>query len=328
MTIKEVARLADVSSAAVSRYLNGGPLSKEKKARIKKAIEETGYRPNLMAQTMRTGKINQIGIILPKIYSESASRIVSGIAEELYEENYMTVLGCTETDAARELRYIDIMQNNRVAGLILMGTTMTEEKAEAMRNCSIPLVVTGQNFPGFPCVYHDDFHAVKDLTELMLRKGRKKIVYLGVTEEDAAAGISRRKGAQAALEDAGLDGENMPRICTSFDAEGGFWAMTELLEAYPDLDGVVCATDSIALGAMNALKSKGIQVPEQVSIAGVGDSWAGTVAHPTLTSVHLHYRQCGMYAARMLLKLVNEEQEGKIVRQMMLDYSIVERGSI
>ena len=68
MTIKEVARLADVSPAAVSRYLNGGPLSKEKKERIARAIEETGYRPNLVAKTMRTGKISQIGIIVPRIF--------------------------------------------------------------------------------------------------------------------------------------------------------------------------------------------------------------------------------------------------------------------
>ena len=83
MTIKEVARLAGVSSAAVSRYLNGGPLSKEKKDRIARAIEETGYRPNLMAKTMRTGKVQQIGIIVPRIFSESANQVIFGLAEEL-----------------------------------------------------------------------------------------------------------------------------------------------------------------------------------------------------------------------------------------------------
>ena len=85
MTIKEVARLAGVSPAAVSRYLNGGPLSKDKKERVAKAIEETGYRPNLMAKTMRTGKLRQVGIIVPRIMSESVHRMMDGIAEELLE---------------------------------------------------------------------------------------------------------------------------------------------------------------------------------------------------------------------------------------------------
>ena len=83
MTIKEVARLAGVSPAAVSRYLNGGPLSKDKKERVARAIEETGYRPNLMAKTMRTGRVRQIGIIVPRIYSESVNLLMEGITEEL-----------------------------------------------------------------------------------------------------------------------------------------------------------------------------------------------------------------------------------------------------
>ncbi len=327
MTIKEVARLAGVSSAAVSRYLNGGPLSKEKKERIARAVEETGYRPNLMAQTMRTGKINQIGIILPKIYSESASQIVGGIAEELYQENYMTVLGCTGSDEKRELRYIDVMQNNRVAGLILMGTSMYEEKESAMRECRIPIVVTGQSFSGFPCVYHDDFHAMKELTSLIIRRGRKNIVYIGVTEDDVAAGFQRREGAQEALVEAGM-GSDLPRVYTSFDASGGYHAMEELLASHPDLDGVVCATDSIALGAMSALKDRGIDIPGQVSIVGVGNSWADTVSQPALTTAQLQYRKCGTYAASMLLELVKNNNEEKPVRQVMLDYTIIERGSV
>ena len=80
MTIKDIAQLAGVSPAAVSRYLNGGPLSKDKKERIAQAIEETGYRPNMMAKTMRTGKVRQVGIILPRIFSESANQVMDGIA--------------------------------------------------------------------------------------------------------------------------------------------------------------------------------------------------------------------------------------------------------
>ena len=92
MTIKEVARLAGVSPAAVSRYLNGGSISPEKSERVKKAIEETGYRPNPMAQTMRTGRINQVGVIVPRLYSDSVSQITAGASCKLFEHGYMTLL--------------------------------------------------------------------------------------------------------------------------------------------------------------------------------------------------------------------------------------------
>lgn len=328
MTIKEVAQLAGVSSAAVSRYMNGGPLSREKKERIAEAIRITGYRPNIMAQTMRTGRIRQIGIIVPKIFSESVSQIMNGIAEELSEKNYMTVLGYTDSREDRELEYLDIMQSNRVAGIILMGTTMTPAKAEALKRCEVPIVITGQNFTGFPCVYHDDFNAVRELTAHMIRRGRRRIVFIGVTEKDAAAGLARRQGVQEAMREAGLDAENMLRTVSGFDSDSGYEKMNELLEIKPDLDGVVCATDSIALGAIRALRERGRRIPEDVSIAGVGDSWADTICQPTLTTAHLFYRQCGHDAARMLLHRINDDEEATPVRQMMLEYSIIERGSV
>ena len=139
MTIKEVARLAGVSPAAVSRYLNGGPLSKDKKERVARAIEETGYRPNIMAKT-RTGRVRQIGIIVPRIYSESVNLLMEGITEELLAMDYLTVLGYSDTNRDRELQYLDTMQNNRVAGIILMATTLTDIKKSSLENCSVPLV--------------------------------------------------------------------------------------------------------------------------------------------------------------------------------------------
>ncbi|MBQ9033587.1 MAG: LacI family DNA-binding transcriptional regulator, partial [Lachnospiraceae bacterium] len=143
MTIKEVARLAGVSPAAVSRYLNGGPLSKDKKERVARAIEETGYRPNLMAKTMRTGKVRQVGVIVPRIMSESVNSLMDGIAEELLDKGYLTVLGYSDRSKDRELQYLDIMQSSRVAGIILMATTLSDIKKVSLENCTVPLVITG-----------------------------------------------------------------------------------------------------------------------------------------------------------------------------------------
>ena len=316
MTIKEVARLAGVSPAAVSRYLNGGPLSKDKKERVARAIEETGYRPNLMAKTMRTGRVRQIGIIVPRIYSESVNLLMEGITEELLAMDYLTVLGYSDTNRDRELQYLDTMQNNRVAGIILMATTLTDIKKSSLENCSVPLVITGQNFDGLHCVYHDDFNAMRELTELFIQKGGKKFVYIGAPESDLAAGLARRKGAQEALRRAGFDADQLPVRIANFNAQDGYAAMLELLERYPDLDSVVCATDVIAHGA------------------GIGNNWADLVSRPELTTVQLYQKRCGSEAARLLLKLIEREEQDagpnseEEPGNVMLSYRIIERGSV
>jgi len=100
-----------------------------------------------------------------------------------------------------------------------------------------------------------------------------------------------------------------------------------LLDEVPDLDGVVCATDRIAQGAMTALREQGRRIPEDVSIAGVGDNWADTVSSPQLTTARLYHVQCGVEAARLLLQMIDSDTP-EPVRQIQLGYTIVERGSL
>ena len=213
MTISDIAKMAGVSSAAVSRYLNGGPLSEQKRAVIHEVVEKTGYRPDTAAQTLRTGKVNQVGVIAPSIGSQSVGQITAGIASELDAKSYLLLLGNTELDAQRELGYLTAMQRNHVAGIILLGSYYTPQLAQALKNCRVPVVVTGQRFPDVACVYNDDRTAARELAQRMLDHGRKRIVYIGGTERDDAAGVQRREGVQDALNAAGLNGEQMPRIC-------------------------------------------------------------------------------------------------------------------
>lgn len=150
MTISDIAKMAGVSSAAVSRYLNGGPLSEQKRAVIHEVVEKTGYRPDTAAQTLRTGKVNQVGVIAPSIGSQSVGQITAGIASELDAKSYLMLLGNTELDAQRELGYLTAMQRNHVAGIILLGSYYTPQLAQALKNCRVPVVVTGQRFRMWP----------------------------------------------------------------------------------------------------------------------------------------------------------------------------------
>ena len=184
--------------------------------------------------------------------------------------------------------------------------------------------------------------ATREMVERMIRKGRKRFAYIGVFEEDRAAGYCRREGLQEALREAGLDADNVPRRVANFTAESGYEAMMELLAEDPAIDAVMCATDVIAHGAMKALKETGRSIPGDVSIAGVGDNWADLMSEPTLSTVKLQQRQCGREAARMLLRLIGEEagddsrggdresseDPGNSAEHIMLGYTIIERDSI
>ena len=107
-----------------------------------------------------------------------------------------------------------------------------------------------------------------------------------------------------------------------------FLAVSGLLTARPELDGVVCVTDTVAFGAMHALKQAGRKIGGDVSLAGVGDSWVGSVTEPGLTTVQFYQKQIGEEAARMLLQMLDEKEHGGPVRQVTLGYRVVERGSI
>ena len=145
MTIKEIAKLAGVSSAAVSRYLNGGYVSDEKKEQIKKVIDETGYQPSAQARMLRTKKACLIGVVVPKINSESISRITAGIEKVLSERNYQMLLAGTDNTPAKEIEYMRLFENYPVDGIILVGTMITAEHRRFLKESKVPVVVIGQH---------------------------------------------------------------------------------------------------------------------------------------------------------------------------------------
>ena len=326
MTIKEVAELAGVSPAAVSRYLNGGSLSKVKKEIIKKTIEDTGYRPTIAAQVMRTGRVNQIGVLVPKVNSDSVSQVLAGITSELQNKGYMAVLGSYDSEDEKEIKFLRAMETNQAAGVIVMAMDMTPEKKRAYQSLSMPVVVTGQNFKGFSCVYHDDYNAMKQLMKKMIRAGRKHIAYLGAIEKDLQAGEARRRGAQAAFVAAGNNVKNLPVETVDFTAEEGYEATKKILEKYPKTDGILCASDIIAVGALQAIRESGKKAGVDIGIAGVDDMWMDRFHDTPLTSAHLYFKECGRRAARLLMEEISGKKDMK--EQVCLDFSIVDRGSL
>lgn len=328
MTMKELAQLAGVSSAAVSRYINGGPLSQEKRERIRAAMEETGYQPDVAAQMLRTGVTNHVGLIVPKIDSDAVNRVTAGAAPALAEAGFLALLADTLNDTEKELMYLSLYQNRQVAGIMMLATMMTPQLEDELRSMSAPIVVVGQCFRQVPCVYHDDFGAAYELTNLVLSRERSRLAYIGVTEQDIAVGQNRRKGVQAAMKDYGMDPGGLLIETGHFSVDGGQEAMKRLLERDENIDGVICATDRMAFGAMEVLRQAGKRLPEDVSVTGMDDNWAGQYIVPHLTTAHFYYKTSGEKAAKLLVEMIQNKGKPGPVHQIMLGYTIVERDSV
>lgn len=322
MNITEIAKRAGVSSAAVSRYFNNGYISEEKQEAIRRVVEETGYRPSLQAQTLRTKKTKMVGVIVPKVASASIGRIVEGILSVLNESEYQMLLAVTQNDPQKEVEYLTAFHEKQVDGVILIATVFTAAHKRVLKGVSVPVVIVGQYLSGYCCVYHDDYHAAYDLTKLFLEKGRKNLGYISAIQQDKAVGESRYKGYCDAVRDIGC-GELAQNVSTAaFTVGSGYEKTGELLAKCPDLDGLICATDTMAAGAMQYLREHHIEVPEKILVAGQGDSDMARVTAPPLITVHYSYEKSGELAVQMLMGLLRHEEGA--VKEVKLGYHIVD----
>ena len=322
MNIAEIAKLAGVSSAAVSRYFNNGYISEEKREAIRKVVEETGYRPSIQAQTLRTKKTKMIGVIVPKIASASIGRIVEGILSVLNKSEYQMILAVTQNDPKKEQEYLSSFNDKLVDGVILIATVFTTGHKRILKNMSVPVVIVGQQLSGYCCVYHDDYHASYELTKLLLEKGRKNLGYIGAIQQDKAVGMERYRGFKDAVHDMNCEELEKNYVVASFTGSSGYEKMGELFEICKDINGVLCATDTMAAGAMQYLHENGIEIPEQILVAGQGDSDMARVTTPSLITVHYSYEKSGEFAVHMLMEVLNLGETE--LKEIKLGYYIVD----
>ena len=325
MNIAEIAKLAGVSPSAVSRYLNQGYLSQEKKEAIRRVIKETGYRPLAQAQALRTRKTRTIGIILPKIDSFSVSSVMAGIDSVLERKGFQLLLADTHNDPAKELEYLELLDDQRVDGVILIGTVFTARHIAALKKGRTPIVVVGQQLPGVSCVYHDDYHAFYDMTRLMIDKGCRRLGFIGALPQDRAVGQERSRAYCDAVRDAGLEEQAGHMAVADFTIRSGREKARELLEACGPLDALVCATDNMAAGALQYLKSQGIRVPEDIRVTGQGGADLCEVTTPSLTTIRYFYEDSGANAASLLLERLKDPETP--AKEIKLGYAIVENES-
>lgn len=330
MNIIEFAKIAGVSKSTVSRYFNNGYVSEEANEKINTAIEKTGFRPQRHAQSMRTKKTNLIGVIVPKISTETAPRVVEGISDEVSVHGYDVLIANTNLVIEKEIEYLKMFKSNHVDGIIFMATKVTAEHLKVMSEITVPIVVVAQNIDEYPSVYNDDYNAAREVVKYMINKGYREIGFIGVYEEDISVGFERKKGYIDELKNNKVDIKDEFIKIGDFNVESGYKLTKELMESDKKPKAIFAVTDNIAAGAIEYLKGNNYKIPEDVAIMSIGDSKISKFIEPKLTTVHYYYKTAGVEAANMLLELIKDSvvSSKDINKKEKLPFHIVERDSI
>lgn len=329
MNIIEIAKLAGVSKSTVSRYLNNGYVSEEASEKIKEVIEQTGFVPKRQAQAMRSQKTNLIGVIVPKISTETAARVIEGITNELSQIGYEVLIGNTNLSIEKEMDYLKVFKN-QVDGIIFMATEVTPKHYELFDQLRIPIVVIAQKVKDYPCIIHDDYHAAKDAIHYLINKGHQSIGFIGVGEYDVAVGIDRKNGYLDALKDQDINiKENYIQI-GDFSHESAFY-LTEKLMSLPEPPTAIFAvTDNLAIGCMEYLKENGYQIPQDVAVMGLGDIKISAYMTPSLTTIHYYFQTMGAKSAKLLTELIKSRKVSSknCESNFIFNYRLMERDSV
>ena len=329
LNIIDIAKLAGVSKSTVSRYLNNGYVSVEASNKIKKVLDETGFKPQRQAKGMRTKKTNLIGVIVPKISSETPSRVVEGITEVLSPNGYDILIANTNLSIEKELEYLNIFKSNQVDGIIFMATKIIDKHIEVIKNLEVPIVVVAQDIKDCSCVYFNEFQATEDITSYLIKKGHKKIGYIGIYEEDKTVGLYRKQAYINTLKNNNIEINYENIKSGDFEEKSGYILTKEIMEGGDIPTAIVAVTDNLALGAIEYLMENKYRVPEDIAVVGMGDSRIARVITPKLTTIHYHYKTAGRKSAEIILKnLGNEKKEDWTIEKVKLDCLLVERNSV
>lgn len=319
MNIHDIAKLSGVSKSTVSRYLNGGSISDRTRDKIDKVVKETGYAPNQFAQSLKAKRTQMIGAIVPRLNSFASNETLYGIETYLRERKHQTIIVNTDLDQALEISALYALAKNRVDGIILLATKITEEHIEAIQTIEVPVIIVGQSHKGIHSIVQNDYEAGKLIGHYFGKRRFERIAYLGVEESDKAVGIHRRNGV---LDGLAAYAKSADCYITSFKLGDAKEKASTFINSY---DALICATDNIALGALKAAYHLNIAVPEDLSIAGFGGYETTSIVTPMITTIVFPYQETGRLAAQSLLQLIEEESVPYLQR---MDYQLDEKESV
>lgn len=311
ITLKQIAALAGVSSATVSRVLHTPHVVREvTRTRVLKVIEDYGYIYNKSAADFTSRKSTIIGMIIPTMRSSIHATLVQGIQDELMETGYNLIMGNTNYSLEMELDILQLFMERRVAGIVQAGINSSESWSmldDALRH-GIPSVAVWEYVRGksVGCVGIDNYRAARTMTEYLIDIGHRRIGLL-LGPFSRIERIHRRlDGYKAALTENAIPVDPTLIIEKEHTLLDGSEGMNRLLALSDVPSAVFAGSDVLAIGALAAIKRAGLRVPEDISVAGFDDIDFANFSDPPLTTVRVPAYEMGRRAIRMLIRLIHE----------------------
>ena len=326
-TIKDVAQMAGVSIATVSRILNGtGVVSTNLVAKVQTAIKELNYQPNALARALKIKESRSIGLIIPDIENPFFPALVHGVEDAAQAEGYAVILCNTDGKSEEEEKYIKILLSKQVDGILFAGNLDFEQHREWLADITIPFVLLDRRMPNSPysAVLTDNRLGAFMAVEHLIKLGKRHIAMVGahaksLTSEDRTIGYIDAHLAYECTytEQLMYNGD--------FSFEGGYKAAETLINDGHLFDAVFAASDMMAIGVIECLTQHGRLVPDEIAVVGFDDIHLAAWYKPALTTINQPVYDMGKIGLRMLVdhitKKIAQSQEVLLVPQLVIRQS-------
>lgn len=307
--LSDVARDAGVSPATVSRAISRPELlSEDTLARVRRAAERLGYRPDAAARALASGRSMTIGAVMPTLDNAIFSKALQGMQTSLAAAGYQLLIASHDYNPAAETEAIRTLLSRGVDGLILVGAERAPEASALLASADIPIVLTWRAPEGVPAVVVDNEYAGEVVTRHLLELGHRRIgVIMGALRFNDRQ-RARLEGVRRALESAGLALPPSLACEQPTTMAGGRMGCAKLLELAEPPTAIVCGIDLIAIGCMVEAQARGLSVPGDLSVAGIDDLDMSAHVAPSLTTVHVPTARIGSEAAEKLISILRHQK--------------------
>lgn len=318
VTIKDIAKEANVSTATVSKVLNNKDqrISSETRALVLKIAKEKKYIRNSMARSLVTRKTNTIGLILPDITNPFFPELARGAEDKANEAGYMIMFANTDDDAEKETRYLNMLAGKMVDGIILTQSAHKEGNAKTLEALKLPIVLIDRdmelkNIRGRVLV--DNFNGAYDGVSYLIERDHEKIAFI-TGPFSTTTSKDRLKGYEKALIDHNISINRQLIFEGEYKGQWGIDATEIILNKQIDVDAIFCGNDLIAINVIKTLKKNNIKVPEDIAVVGYDNIQISEMIEPSLTTVNQPIYEMGYKAVELLIDILEGRIEEKTIR--------------
>jgi len=330
-TLKDIASVLNISSAAVSKAMNDDSrISKKTKAAVKRVAQELNYQPNHLASALRKGKSNLVGVIVPRTNSNFFSSVIESMEAVLNKSGYNIIITQSNESFEKECKNIDTLLFTQVDGIIasMANETVDLSYYEKIKSNGIPLVLfdRGENDLNVDYVGINDYDSSHMIVEHLISKGSKRIAHIGGFRRTRIFN-NRIRGYMDAITHNNLPLDTTLVIECGLTLEDGREQMKNLLKLKNIPDAVYIASDYAALGALQILSEHNIEVPNDIRLIGFGNEPFTALVSPTISSIDQHSKDIGRLAAETFLERVKHPEVKQSLNKVILDAALVARDS-